>query len=263
MSGIKWTYQEDKVVVDANHNGLSYARITELLPNRTLSSIQQRGNKLKLKGCNRANSEFFKRNDEYSHYVLGYWLADGCIMYKTGGWYFSLVSNDYGHLEKIAQIMEVKTKIYYNSNKAFELRVGDKELVNNLMQLGAIYRKTNSIKINDLKFDPLQFNHLLRGYFDGDGGYQFSGYTKLNGRRSIAGIKFTGSENLIKSLYEYIKTKGVLDKDTRKNNCYYLSYYGSKMRQLLNFMYKGANISLERKHKIYNRGDKLNELYQT
>lgn len=249
MGGKRWTIEEDNKLKRLINKGHDYTEIVDKF-DRSIHSIRTRGNKLGLRIDKNVDYNFFDRKDEYSHYVLGYWLADGCIMKKSGGHYFSIVSNDRKHLIKIADLMKVKTKIYKNSNDAYELRVGNKKLINNLIKIGGDYRKTKTIKFDDLEIVDKYFYDFLRGYFEGDGGFQFSSFTKADGTNSISNIKFTGAEKIIKSLYE-ILNKGTCYRDYRKDDCFYLSLYSDEMKELLNEMYKNSNIHLSRKYKIY------------
>lgn len=251
MGGKRWTKQEDSLIIKLNKQGMDYAQIVKQLPNRTKSSCNQRGIFLGLKNDNNVNKKFFERDDEEKHYILGYWLADGCISYKSGGYYFNIVSKDKEHLEKMSKIMNIKTPIGVHSKSTFQLNVGNKALVESLISIGGQYRKSRTIKIQDLEFNPKYFNHLLRGYFDGDGGFQWQSYVKNNGEKSLSTIRFTGCSNIINSMYEYIGIKGSIYKDNRKNNCLYLAYSGKEMRFLADYMYKENTISLTRKYKDY------------
>ncbi|MED4977237.1 LAGLIDADG family homing endonuclease [Heyndrickxia faecalis] len=249
MGGKRWNDEEKKILKDMNINGFNYSQIAKRL-GRTLTSCQQMGKRLGLHGDMNVTHDFFNLETEEKYYILGYWLADGCIMKKSGGHYFSLVSNDKDHLENISKIMGVKTRIYKNSFEAYELRVGSKRLVDSIIEIGGSYRKTKTMTINDITFDKKHFYTLLRGFFDGDGGYTFQGFVKADGTRSISSIKFTGSKMMIKSIYEYLGY-GKLYEDYRKGDCYYLSFYGDEMRDLLHKMYNNSNIHLERKYQTY------------
>ena len=249
MGGKRWTNEEKIILKDMNIDGFNYAEIASKM-GRSLSSCQQMGKRLGLIGDMNVNEEFFYSETEEKYYVLGYWLADGCIMKKSGGYYFSIVSNDKSHLENISKTMGIKANIYSNSNDAFELRVGNKNLVNSIIELGGSYRKTKTMTINDITFDEKYFYIILRGFFDGDGGFQFSNHEKVDGTRSVSSIKFVGSKLMIQSIYENLGY-GKLYQDCRKGDCFYLAIYGNEMRQLLHKMYKGSQIHLERKYNIY------------
>ncbi len=251
VGGKRWTKQELDLLIKLNKEGKNYIEIANTLNTRTPNACRLQGIDLGLDGeNNNAIANFFLRDDEEKHYILGYWLADGCIMKKSGGYYFSIVSNDKSHLEKMSKVMGVKTKIYKNSNNAYELRVGNKKLVQNLINIGGIYRKTKKTTIYDIKFNKKYFYTVLRGLFDGDGGFQYQCYVKANGKRSVSSIKFTGSELMIESIYKYLGY-GTYHQDSRGGDSYYLSFYGNEMRDLLDKMYHNSTIYLDRKYKIY------------
>lgn len=251
MGGKRWTKQELDLLIELNKEGKNYIEISNSLKDRTLNACRIQGNKLGLDGeNNNANTDFFLRDDEEKHYILGYWLADGCIMKKSGGYYFSIVSKDIGHLEKISKVMGIKTKIYENSNNTHELRVGNKKLVQSLVSIGGIYRKTKKITIYDIKFNKKYFYTILRGLFDGDGGFQYSSYVRADGKRCLSSIVFAGSKLMIKSIYKYLGY-GTCYQDSRGGDGYYLGFYGDKMRNLLHKMYYGSTIYLDRKYEIY------------
>jgi hypothetical protein len=248
MGGKVWLDEEKEVLTKMNGDGVKYNKIADIL-GRTHYSCQQQGKKIGLRGNINVNEDFFNQETEEKYYVLGYWLADGCISNKSGGYYFNLVSIDRQHLENIAKIMDVKTPICKRyDNSAYDLTVGNKKLVESIIGIGGTYRKTKTISLNNIIFDKKYFYTMLRGFFDGDGGYQF--YKNKKGGRNVSSIKFTGSKLMINSIFEYIGY-GKLSKDNRKNECYYLSFCGDKMRELLDNMYRNSSLYLERKYKIY------------
>lgn len=254
MAGKKWTKEE---VNKLKRLAKKYSKYKHIIPHfdRSKSSIAGKLNNLGLTLKDNVNVDFFDRKDEISYYILGYWFADGCIMYKSGGYYFSIVSNDVEHLERIKKEMEIKTKIYENSNDAFEVRVGNKKLINNMIDdFKAEYRKTKTAKIPYDIIPEKHFYDFLRGYFDGDGSINIQKYTLKSGqeKQTLGSLKFTGAENIIKSLYERFP-KSTLTVDSRKKDCLYLSLFGDEMRNLLTKMYKGSKIHLKRKHEIYLR----------
>jgi len=251
MSSKPWTSEEISVLQSMNENGFDYLEISNKIA-RSPSACRQKGRFLGLHGDMNVNFDFFSLETEEKYYILGYWLADGCIMEKSGGHYFSIVSNDKDHLEKMHSIMKIRTKIYKNSNNAYEIRVGSKRLIQSLFDMGCSCRKTENMSLNDLSFDDAYFYVLLRGFFDGDGGYQYSGFTRKDGVRNVSGIKFTGSKIMIESIYDYIGY-GTLHPDTRKRDCYYLSFYGDNMRSLLRKMYDKSTIQLNRKYDVFKK----------
>ena len=250
-----WADAEIMKLVRLRGEGMTAPEISVKM-NRKVLSVRNKLKDLKIKMPPNVDEEFFSRDDEYSHYVLGYWLADGCIMKKSGGHYFSIVSNDIGHLNKITNIMKIRNKLYKNSNDAYEIRVGSKKLVKNLKSIGGTYRKTETVKLSHIKFNGQHFRHLLRGYFDGDGSFGYSGYEKEDGTRSLSDIKFSGSKNIIKSLEPYMEDMGIevtIYPDYRHSG-YYMGVYGDNMRNLLDFMYRDSKLYLDRKKSQYIKG---------
>ena len=257
MGNGRWTESEVKKLKHLMGEYSSYKNLVEHF-DRSEESLKSQASNRGLKLKPNVNEEFFYKKDEVSYYILGYWFADGCIMKKSGGYYFSIVSNDIGHLERIKTEMEVQTKIYENSNDAHELRVGNKKLVQNMIKdFKAKYNKTHTAKIPHDIIPEKHFYDFLRGYFDGDGSIRLQDYVRKDGTKGLSNIKFTGAENIIKSLYKYING-GTLSEDSRKNDCFYLSFYGDGMRNLLKKMYSNSKIYLKRKYKLFDK--RLNEV---
>ena len=252
MKSGRWSKEEVNKLKRLVKEYSSYDKIVSQF-NRSKSSVTNKVNSLGLRLKSNVNEDFFYRKDEISYYILGYWFADGCIMKKSGGYYFSIVSNDVKHLLRMKKEMEITTKLYKNSNDAYEIRVGNKKLINNMIKdFKANYRKTHITKIPRSIIPNKYFYDFLRGYFDGDGSINLQKYTVKSGeiRASLSNIKFTGAEIIIKSLYEIIGF-GALSEDSRKNNCFYLSFYSDDMRNLLDKMYNNSKIHLKRKYDIY------------
>lgn len=51
--------------------------------------------------------DFFRVWSPEMAYILGYWWADGCMRIKsnTGAYEIQIASNDFAHLETIAQVI--------------------------------------------------------------------------------------------------------------------------------------------------------------
>lgn len=257
MGAIPWTKEEIDTLINLNKQGLNYKEISNQIKTRTYEACLGMANRLGIKSAEKSNVDvdFFKRNNEFSNYVLGYWLADGCIMKKSGGYYFSIVSVDIEHLLKIKDTMKIRNGLQKNSGDAHEIRIGNKKLVQSIISLGGKYNKTNTIKFNNFNISNEYFYDFLRGYFDGDGNIGLSNYVKKDGTKSIDRVKFTGSKNVIHSLYSILqeKHKCSISEDNRndKSDCWYLSLYGDDARNILDKMYKNSNIYLDRKYNIY------------
>lgn len=255
MGNRKWTKEEDLLLEQLFFKRIPFKNVAVKL-NRTISAIKNRTKLLKLKRIN-VIEDFFERNDEVSNYILGYWLADGYISHRGGGHYFSLASIDYEHLCNIRSIMGIKTRFSYD-NDCHILVVGNKKLYQSLLNLGATPRKTHTISIMDIKFNPIYFYDFLRGYFDGDGSLPLINRKIKNGeiKTSLGCVKFTGSKKIIFSLYDKIKDdfKCTVSEDKRseKNNCFYLIITGENSRRFLHKIYgNNPSLFLKRKYDRY------------
>lgn len=257
MAGKRWTKQEEQTLIEMNADGYNYREISNVL-GRSLASCQQRGrNVLGLNGDQNVNDKFFEQDNQMTNYVLGYWMADGYITHKSGGWYFGLTSIDLEHLENIAELMDFKGNITpRNDGKTYDLVIGNKELVHNMIDMGCRYNKTHTMTINDLDINPKYFYDFLRGFFDGDGSYALQTYMKNDGTRSISSIKFTGTKTMLTSIQKELGF-GTIAPDKRKNDCVYLLLFGDEMRTTLDLMYEGNEIALDRKELIYKQHNAL------
>lgn len=246
----RWTDEDLDMLVKLNGEGKNYAEISRLI-DKPYKSCQQRGRDMGLKVPSNVNENFFKEDSEDMYYVFGYWFADGCIMKKSGGHYFSIVSIDKEHLENIRKVMKITNPVCDNSNDAFEIRFGNKKLVESIIELGGDYRKRGKTKLSDLKIPDEYFMIFLRGFFDGDGHIRLSGFEKTDGSRSISTITITGWSELMEEFK--CRVGGKTHVDERHKDCSQLHLHGDAMRNLLHSMYKDSNIHLQRKYDVYNK----------
>lgn len=245
---MKWLLNEDLQLKELAPI-MNVIELHKIFKYRTINSIRERIRKFKLKYQN-VNSQFFERQDAVSNYILGYWLADGYISNRSGGKYFSIASIDLEHLESIKNIMQIKTNFISNNNCNIMV-VGNKKLVDNIIKLGGKYRKTKIIKINDIKFNKKYFYDFLRGYFDGDGSVIKQ---KKNNKIYFGGICFTGSENIIKSLYKILRVNYKCTLYSNKKDCWYIGIYGESAKLLLNKFYNNKpKLFLSRKFLLYEK----------
>lgn len=115
----------------------------------------------------------FKKHDEFSEYFLGLLLTDGCIYKKAGGKAINLsLSETDGYLvEAFRDWSSPKTKVSKtfqrrNSSYMYSVNIMNEEAVLWLERKGNFHRKSFEAKI----YVPITWT-ILRGIFDGDGGY--------------------------------------------------------------------------------------------
>lgn len=150
-------------------------------------------------------------------YVLGYFAADGCMIYNARtGQYIEFTSTDRVLLENLQKATksgqhiserprrDVKWKLQYR------LQLGSKEWFEDLERLGFTECKSKTLALPAIPKDLV--SHFVRGYFDGDG-CVYLGEIKFADRirkRWILQTLFTsGSKSFLISLWELLKKEGI------------------------------------------------------
>ena len=103
-------------------------------------------------------------------YAIGLIVTDGCLY--SDGRHISLTSSDEEQLLNFKKCLGVKTKIGFKSSgysekRPMQVRFGDVNFYNFLMEIGLMPRKTKII--GAVKIPDEYFFDFLRGHLDGDG----------------------------------------------------------------------------------------------
>jgi len=194
------------------------------------------------------NAAFFDVWSPEMAWVLGFFIADGCLYFKNKKPTFEVGSTDMDVILKIQKLMEtdyqITTKITIRNGKRykdfFQLGIYNcPEYQMALKKLGIGPRKSLTIKCPEIpsKF----FMHFLRGYLDGDG--------TVSGKS----ISFcSGSKNFLEEIAIRI------DKRIKRlcgpwfsSNVYAISYGNKTAYRLGQLIYHNstANIRMNRKYK--------------
>lgn len=207
---------------------------------------------------------FFKEWSPAMAYVFGYIVADGSLEDASylRGKCVRISSKDFDILERIRNTLRSKhtirevgpcecweadgTKKYISSPK-YLLRIGCKEIYNDLIALGLCPRK--SLNVSLPRITKQYLSHFIRGYFDGDGCVFVENDVRLR-------VIFTsGSYGFLKDLSIALKKEvGVnlrnINKSTRS---YQLNYSTRESLRILNYLYREVDdkLFLERKYNIY------------
>lgn len=214
------------------------------------------------------NVDFFKSWSPQMAYVLGLISADGAVedvRNSSRTCYFTITNVDEPLILRVKKILNSSHKIYErperlqkfsNGNfwcaKTFILRVGSKEMVQDLINLGVTPRKSLRLKLP--KVPDKYFKFYLRGYFDGDGCVHIS---KPNKKRpsEIKLIFTSGCQKFLLSLNEKLNNLASIKNVSvyLNSRAYRLSYRKRNSLEILSFMYKDLNLSpyMARKYKIY------------
>ncbi|MFH2085260.1 MAG: LAGLIDADG family homing endonuclease [bacterium] len=131
----------------------------------------------------KVNEVFFKTWTPNMAYVLGFMFADGSLLdtNKSSRTYYLLFSNnDFELLSKIKLCLNSEHAIYvrpprlmqhrhgkYTSREGYVLKMGNKVMYQDLINLGMTHRKSNTMHLPTIPIE--YFSYFLRGYFDGDG----------------------------------------------------------------------------------------------
>lgn len=212
------------------------------------------------------NDNYFNVIDtEEKAYWLGFIYADGYVITGMDKIGISLNSIDKNHLDKFKQatlatypINDYEEKSGYGIGSIYSrILITSKQMKNDLLRLGIYENKTLILKF-PAQVPQRLIRHFIRGYFDGDGSLTY-------GRKQVCGncnysIKFIGTIEMINAIQEYLGTSVKEEQryPERNVNNYSITIGGNQqVRKILDNLYQGATIYLERK---YNRYIELKQL---
>lgn len=197
----------------------------------------------------------YSKHDEYTEYFLGLLLTDGCITKelnstRISGINLSLNSSDRYIVEKFRDWASPNQKIStvkqsLNNSYMCSITIANEEASEWLYRKGNFKNKSYQCKI----YCPITWS-ILRGIFDGDGGF-----CTINKN----GLKFficSASEIFISQINNFLLNQGIKSKFNyeepskwHKNGIYYVSVYNyiDVIKIGLN-MYSNAHIFLIRKY---------------
>lgn len=232
--------------------------LKKFLSKRSWSAILAQGERLGLRRKRRrprltVNEDYFKKWSSNMAYILGFILADGCIIEGTYDGYsdslkFGVHYQDIDILEKIKQELESEHAISIVGSAVYFCIVSQK-IVDDLKILGISYRK--SLRAQVPKTPQEYERDFIRGVIDGDGSVSINkkGYPRLAVCGGEKIISFT-RDHFFSRLDVYSK---VSRRTRSKNSGLYLfeiAYQGSSAQVLLDYLYPSAKLYLDRKFKL-------------
>ena len=213
------------------------------------------------------NKDYFKKIDTSEKaYWLGFLYADGCInvLNKNGKTHsmsleLTLKESDKRHIEKFASAINtnvpIKQKVVKANGKkylSYRIIISSTKMCKDLCDLGCVPNKTFNLRLPDTHIVPkLYMKDFLRGFFDGDGCI----HKRKNQRGFIANI--TGIEMMLKDIINYLVENHIINvvpkiyKDKRSNACSFFIYGEDNVKDLLEYLYKDAEVFLDRKFDLY------------
>lgn len=214
------------------------------------------------------NENIFDSIDtEEKAYWLGFIYADGNIgsspldpsQKAKYTFEISLKGDDLTHLKKFNKFMNYNgdnTKLT-NSKcdgklyKRCRWQISNKHLWNTLNNYGCTPKKSLTLEFPDENIfkDKSLIRHFIRGYFDGDG--SLSRYVHI--KTVSPHIMILGTPNFLDNIERYSNLYGNRKHDKRHSeNTESIEFNLNNGINFINYIYKDANIYLDRKYKLYN-----------
>jgi hypothetical protein len=192
--------------------------------------------------------DFFEKIDtEEKAYILGLLSADGSVHKNGYQVTLALKVEDEHILHDIKRAMKSDATIADKGPGGFPgsgprklVTFNSTKIVSDLAKLGIVPRKSLTLRYPCI---PSKLErHFARGSFDGDG------HIRRFPKRLFS---FLGTKAFIDGLADAIfRHTAIALRRYQVTGCWELSGYGGSA-DVLHWMYKGATISLERKHRVY------------
>ncbi len=236
-----------------NFDNLSQRKIAKLL-NLGKTTVNRWAQELGFKfKKHTVNEYFFDKFNENSSYILGFIAADGNVNYNPKRGYYTITitaaEKDKTHLENLRNIMfSTKPLLYSSTTKSYRLIINSKKLCEKLIALGITPKKSLTLKFPKIPNSYLR--HFIRGIVDGDGNVRYvkrkrSPYFEI----TIASGSYDFCQGIVDSLKDVMDLSANIR--THANNVYVIQYSCSRGEKLAEFLYKEANLYLERKYLPY------------
>ena len=201
------------------------------------------------------NENFFENIDTPDKaYVFGLWCADGCIV-APHAIKITLQEDDRELLEKVRKIMDIEKPLVFTERSkknpkwknTYGIVLYSDKMFSDLKKMGCTERKSLTLEFPSFLSEELM-SHFIRGYFDGDG--------SVSKKRRGCGSSIVSSTIFCEKLYDYLTNKLNIEchwvkvKENPKTSkiCIYKKV---ETKKLMDFMYKDADLYMERKYRIF------------
>jgi intein/homing endonuclease len=158
-------------------------------------------------------------------YILGFIMADGCILPKTNTLTIAIHKKDIEILHYINDILESTYPINYHETKTTpvaKLSINSKLIIEDLKKLGIDRNKTFRLNI-PVDMPDKYFSHFIRGFFDGDGCISLKREKELH--VDICSVNY----QILKEMQEKCNNIGhIYNSKTSKGNTIYYWHMGQK-----------------------------------
>ncbi len=226
---------------------------------------------------------FFAEWSPAMAWVLGVIYTDGCLHRGKTGWRVSVSSMDAELLNKIKFLMHSdkplssRTQSYDKSKEIFYFQFHREKLINDLMQLGLVERKSLVMKFPGMP--NIFVRHFIRGCWDGDGSVY------INKKGLLRANYISGSYDFLNLLVMHLYKAGITQKrltvhltyderakllqefpnetypltihKTTNSNAYYVAFQREdRLRLFYDYLYRDVDetMYLERKKSVFEKG---------
>ena len=188
--------------------------------------------------------------------------ADGCNFPPKATAFISLqesdrklledIRNEIGSNQPLKMIDQSRRKENnYSYNNMCTLNMYSKHICNSLINLGVVQNKSLILEFPNIK--ECYYSHFLRGYFDGDGSI-YQNYKNENNKHIT--LTFTSTEQFCKKIKEIVEKElgiycGIYEASCHNGITKVAALSGTSAVKLLHWMYKDADLYLQRKYDRY------------
>lgn len=240
--------------LDKNKSAVDIGRECGVTPVTIRYWARKFGLKRRRYGSKQIDDAYFSNiKTEHQAYWLGFIAADGSVQNKPKKRLLSvcLSVKDEGHLMRFRDDIKSTHSLYYSHRttpfgkcRSVQLDLPSARLVQDLVELGVVPRKTSSLKPPSL--DPAFIRHWIRGYFDGDGCVRT---VYPNGNKPQLAVSILGTQPIL----FFIRKHCPMFRPPRcLNGIHRIEFKGNqKARKLCDYLYNEADICLTRKRTIF------------
>jgi hypothetical protein len=219
------------------------------------------------------DDNFFNSIDnQYNAWLLGLLYADGCV-YENGTIKIDLVKDDIDVLEKIKEIIkcdaplheyEQGKKKFTGNEKIYDCKAQcrlvwhSQKMKDDLIKLGCVSNKTYILKFPTEEIVPNEYiKDFIRGYLDGDGGISYwidnqnTGHKKFSIYACGTTEMMEGITNIIQNKFNCKPTIHARYENRDNNNKQIMIDGNRKVLEILEWLYKDADVYMDRKYKKY------------
>lgn len=230
-------------------------------------SKRQYSNLLDLNGISRNtkvdkysfNENYFELIDtEDKAYFLGFIVADGGLHPTQNR--LQISQKDPDVLYDFKKYIEFDGPVTKRKNRnVYEISMSSRKLISDFLNLGIYPGKTYTVEFPII---PIELeNHFMRGVFDGDGCISIHRDSRDNSERGQVNM-CSGSKDFIDVYVDKLVSYCGVKKNNIRNpkGTYYVIDWGglSDVERIYRFLYKDANIYLNRKKKTFEKVISIN-----